>query len=141
MKPTLLYRIASVLLIFFAAGHTVGFLKFKPPSPESVAVWNTMNDVHFLVGKAEYSYGGFYQGFGLFATIYLLFAAYLAWFLGGLARKNPQAIGSLGWAFFALQVASIALSAIYFFPLPIVLSVLVTICVGWAAWRVQGART
>ena len=29
MTATLLYRIAAVVLIFFAAGHTVGFLKFK----------------------------------------------------------------------------------------------------------------
>ena len=115
MKPTVLYRIASFLLIFLAAGHTIAILKFKPPSPESETVWNTMNSVHFQVARGEYSYGGFYQGLGLFVTTYLLFAAYLAWYLGSMARQNPQAIGSLGWAFFALQFASIALSAIYFF--------------------------
>lgn len=140
MKPTVLYRIASFSLIFLAAGHTIAILKFKPPSPESETVWNTMNSVHFQVGRGEYSYGGFYQGLGLFVTIYLLFAAYLAWYLGGMARHNPQAIGSLGWAFFALHFVSIALSAIYFFLPPIVLSTLVAICVGLAAWGIQGAK-
>lgn len=140
MKPTVLYRIASFLLIFLAAGHTIAILKFKPPSPESETVWNTMNSVHFQVARGEYSYGGFYQGLGLFVTTYLLFAAYLAWYLGSMARQNPQAIGSLGWAFFALQFASIALSAIYFFLPPIVLSTLMAICVGLAAWGIQGAK-
>jgi hypothetical protein len=140
MKPTVLYRIASVLLIFLAAGHTIAILKLKPPSPESEAVWKSMNSVHFRLGRGEYSYGGFYRGIGLFVTIYLLFAAYLAWYLGGMARHNPQAIGSLGWAFFALQLASIALSAIYFFLPPIVLSTLVAICVGLAAWGIRGAK-
>jgi len=140
MKPTVLYRIASVLLIFLAAGHTIAILKFKPPSSESETVWNTMNSVHFQVGGGKYSYGGLYRGLGLFVTIYLLFAAYLAWYLGGMARQNPQAIGFLGWAFFALQFASIALSATYFFLPPIVLSTLVTLCVGLAAWGIQGAK-
>ncbi len=38
MSPTLLYRIAAALLLLFAAGHTLGFLAFKPPSPEGLAV-------------------------------------------------------------------------------------------------------
>jgi hypothetical protein len=140
MKPTLFYRIASGLLIFFAAGHTIGFLTFKPPSPEGTAVWSSMNNVHFPVGRGEYSYGGFYVGFGLFATLYLLFAAYLAWNLGRMARKDPQAIGSLGWAFFALHIVSIGICAIYFFPPPVVLSALVSICTGLAAWGNERTR-
>lgn len=140
MKPTLLFRIASILLILFAAGHTIGFLKFEPPTLEGMVVWRGMNNVHFPVGRAEYTYAGFYRGFGLFATIYLLFAAYLAWHLGGLARKNPQAIGSLGWSFFALQLASIGVSAIYFLPPPVVLSALVAACAGLGSWGVQKAK-
>jgi hypothetical protein len=99
MNATLLYRIASVLLVVFAVGHTVGFLKFTPPTPEGVAVRDAMNGVHFHLGGGQYSYGGFYTGFGLFATIYLLFAAFVAWHLGGLAARSPQAIGALGWFF------------------------------------------
>ncbi len=137
MKPTWLYRIASVLLVILAAGHTIAILKFKPPTAESETVWNTMNSVHFKVGRGEYSYGSLHRGLGLFATIYLIFAAYLAWYLGAMARQNPQAIGFLGWAFLALQLASFALTAIYFFLPPIIVSALVAICVGLAAWSVQ----
>jgi len=139
MKATLLYRIAAVLLILFAAGHTIGFLKFKPPTPEAAAVWDAMNHVHFQVGRASFSYGGFYIGFGLFATAYLLFSAFLAWYLGGLAATNRQAIGALGWAFFMLQLASLALSWSYFFLPPVVLSALVAACTGWAAWQVKSS--
>jgi hypothetical protein len=139
MKATLLYRIASVLLILFAAGHTVGFLRFKSPSPEGRAVWEAMNDVHFQVRGASFSYGGFYIGFGLFVTAYMLFSAFLAWHLGALASKNPQAIGALGWAFFAVQVASLILSWIYFSAPPVVFSALVAACLGWAAWLVTRA--
>jgi len=43
MKAVTLYRIASVLLVLFAAGHTFGFLKFKPSSAEGLAVRDAMN--------------------------------------------------------------------------------------------------
>ncbi len=140
MSATLLYRIASVLFVLFAAGHTVGFLKFQPPTPEGLAARDAMNNVYFEVSGARFSYGGFYVGFGLYVTVYLLFAAFLSWHLGGLASQNPQAIGALGWMFFAVQVASLVLSWKYFFLPPTVLSGLVAVCLGWAAWLVQSAR-
>ncbi len=140
MNATLLYRIASVLLLLFAVGHTIGFLNFKPPTPEGVAVRDAMNNVHFQVRGGNFTYGGFYIGFGLFATAYLLFSAFLAWHLGGLAQNNPQAIGALGWAFFAVQMVSLVLSWIYFFVPPAVFSALVAACLGWAAWLVQSAN-
>lgn len=140
MSATLLYRIASVLLFLFALGHTIGFLKFKPPTPEAVAVRDAMNNVHFQVRSATYSYGGFYIGFGLCVTAYLLLATFLAWHLGGLASSNPKAIGALGWAFFVVQVAILALSWLYFSLVPTVSSALIAACLGWAAWLVQGAK-
>jgi hypothetical protein len=137
MSATLLYRIATIVLVLFAAGHTFGFLKFSPPNPEGIAVRDAMDSVHLQVGSAKVTYGGFYRGFGLFCTTYLLFAAYIAWYLGGLAKSNPQAIGALGWVFFALQLVGLALSWIYFLPPPVVLSAIVAVCTGWAAWLVN----
>ena len=140
MNATLLYRTASILLLLFAAGHTFGFLSFKPPSPEGLAVRDAMNTVHFKVGRATFSYGGFYVGFGLFIGVYLIFSAFLAWYLGDLAGREPQAIGSLGWAFFALQLASLILSWMYFSAAPALFSALLALCLGWAAWLVHAAR-
>lgn len=137
MTATLLYRIAAVIFIVFAAGHTIGFLKFKPPNAEGVAVMEAMNNVRLAVGSGKRTYTDFYRGFGLFCTAYLLFSAYIAWYLGGLAKNSPQAIGTLGWIFFALQLASIALSWIYFLPPPVILSTLAALCTGWAAWLVK----
>lgn len=136
MKALTLYRIASVLLVLFAAGHTVGFLKFKPSSAEGLAVRGAMNNVHFQVGGSTFSYGGFYTGFGLYITLYLLFSAFLAWHLGSVTNSNPQAIGVLGGVFCAVQVVSLILSWKYFSAAPAVFSAAVAICLGWAAWLV-----
>ena len=135
MTATLLYRIAAVIFILFAAGHTFGFLKFKAPTPEGEAVRTGMSRVAFKVGAKEFTYGGFYRGFGLYITAYLLFSAFLAWQLGTMARQAPQAIGLLGWMFCALQVAGLVLSWIYFFPVTVVFSAVVAGCLGWAAWQ------
>ncbi len=138
MKAVTLYRIASVLLVLFAAGHTVGFLKFKPPTAEGLAVRDAMNNVHFQVRGSSFSYGGFYTGFGLYITLYLVFSAFLAWHLGNVASNSPQAIGALGWVFCAVQVVSLILSWKYFSAAPTILSAAVAICLGWAAWLVAG---
>jgi hypothetical protein len=139
MTATLLYRIASLLLVLFAVGHTVGFLKFNPPTPESIAVRDALDSVQFPIGNGKFTYGGFYRGFGLFCTAYLLFTAFLAWYLGGMAHSNPAAIVALSWIFFALQLASVGLSWRYFLVPPIVLSVLIAVCSGWASWLIQQA--
>jgi hypothetical protein len=127
MKAAYLYRIAAVLLVLFAAGHTVGFLTFKPPTAEAMAVRDAMRDVHFQVRNADLSYGGFYRGFGLFVTVYLLFSAFLALHLA----RTP--IRALGWGLAAVQILSLALSWIYFSAAPALFSGVVALCCGWAA--------
>jgi len=139
MKATILYRIAAVVFVLFAVGHTVGFLSFKAPTPEGRAVRESMDTQRFQVKGASLSYGGFYTGFGLSATANLVFSAFLAWHLGTLAAKNPSAIGLLGWAFCALQIVGVVLSFVYFSTPPAVLSAAVTLCLGWAAWLVTAA--
>ena len=133
MNATLLFRIASVVLVLFAAGHTFGFLRFKAPTSEGVAVHEAMARVVFDIKGKRFSYDRFYVGFGLVITIELLFSAYVAWHLGVLASDNPAAIGSLGWAFCAMQFAVLVLCWMFFFPITAVFSGVVTVCVVWAS--------
>jgi hypothetical protein len=137
MAATWLYRIAAIIFVLFAVGHTFGFLSFRPPSPEGLAVYDSMNRVHFVVEGHSYSYGEFYRGLGLSCTVSMILSVFLCWHLGELARTNPQGIGILGWVFFLAQVAGVVLSFLYFGLPPMVLSLMVTILVGAAAWLAQ----
>ena len=139
MTATLLYRIAAVVLVLFAAGHTFGFLSFRPSSAEGLAVYDAMNSVHFEFNGAARSYAEFYTGFGLMVTAYLLFSAFLAWHLGGLAARQPRAIGVLAWAFVVVQLASLVLSVLYFFLVPALLCAATLVCLLWAAWLLRNA--
>lgn len=100
MTATTSYRIAAGLFLLSAAAHTVGVLTMTPPTAEAIAVHDAMNNVHFTVNGSTFSYGGFYTGFGLFISAYLIFSAFLAWRLGAFAIDYPKAIGTLGWSFF-----------------------------------------
>ena len=124
-----LYRIAAIVLVLFAAGHTAGFLTFKPPSDAGLAVREAMHGATFQLDGRSYTYEGFYKGFGLFVTAEMLFAAFVAWYLGA----HPGN-GALGWALAALQAASLVLSVIYFFPVTWIFSAVILVCVAWAAW-------
>lgn len=134
MKATILFRIAAVLFVLFALGHTFGFLSFKPPTQEGQAVFDAMNNVHFEADGKIFSYGGWYRGFGLSATASMLFEAFLAWYLGSMAKRGSREVAIIGWAFFLWQLFGVVLAWIYFGIPPMVLSMLVTLLVGAATW-------
>lgn len=137
MTPATLYHIASAILILFAAGHTLGFLRFTPATAEGRSVKDTMDSVRFPLGSRSYSWGGFYRGFGIYITAYLLFSAALASHFASLAQTDPQAIGLMGWALCLLQVVGLVLSWLYFAPITAIFSALAAGCLGWAAWLVR----
>jgi hypothetical protein len=135
MSATLFYRIAAGLLIFFALAHTAGMVSSKSPSPEIAMVRHAMKDIHFQQMGSTNSFYGYYLGFGLSLSAYLLFAAVVALHLARLAKRNPAAIGGLGWALVAVQAALFVICCVWFFAAPIVTSGLIVVCVGIAATR------
>ncbi|MES2391336.1 MAG: hypothetical protein V4555_06835 [Acidobacteriota bacterium] len=126
MKATIFYRIATVLLLLFAVGHTIGFLTFVPPTPEGVAVWDAMNRVTFSVDGVAYSYGHFYRGLGLSVTVCLLFEAWLAWMLGAMTKRGVD-VRPITAAFVLLHAVGAVLAWMYVGMPPLVLSVLLVI--------------
>ena len=98
MSTKSLYRASAVLFVVFAVAHTVGFLTFTPPSQDGVSVRDAMERVQFTVAGSTFSYGAFYRGFGLSATVSMLFEAFLAWQLGWIAQLAPSAAVSVTWA-------------------------------------------
>jgi hypothetical protein len=133
MSATLLYRSAAIVLLIFAVGHTMGFMTFQPSTSDGLAVSAAMSSVHFDLSGSSRTYAELYTGFGLTVTAYLLFAAFLAWHLGSLARTKPRAIGALAWVFVAVQLAGLGLSIRYFFLLPILFGGVVVLLLAWAA--------
>lgn len=129
-----LYRVSAALLLFFAVGHTLGFLSFEAPTAAGKAVYADMAATTFDAGGRVSSYRDFYVGFGLSVSAYLCFAAYLAWYLGRRASRTPVARDSLAWVLVALQAAILVLTGWYFSIVPTTLSALTLATTALAAW-------
>lgn len=133
MKAPILYRIASVLLLLFAAGHTFGFRQ-NNPEWRAGAVLALMRSVHFDAQGFNRTYWDFFSAFGLFFSAFLLFAAVLAWLLARLPAETLARVRSIAWALAICFVAITVLSWIYTFTIPIVFSTLITVCLLAAVW-------
>ncbi len=136
MKYFNLYRISTYLLIIFAVTHTFGgLLSKKSLGPEADAVLASMKEVHFNFMGADSTYYGFYFGFGLVTTLFLLFSAVVTWYLGGLRPEERVSLSPISWALFVSYVLMAVLSWVYFFAGPGVTSTIVAVLLGIACIR------
>jgi len=133
MKPALLYRIASGLLVLFAIGHTLGFRQVDP-GWGAEGVVGALKSLRFDVQGFTRTYWDFYTGFGLFVTVFLVFAAVLAWQLGSVPQNVLRAMPVVPWTLALSFMGVTFLSWRYFFVVPIAFSAVITLCLLLAAW-------
>jgi hypothetical protein len=133
MKASLFYRIAAVLLLFFAAGHTLGFRQ-SDPSWGVETLLGAMRSIHFDVQGFRRTYWDLFVAAGFSVGVFYLFAAILAWQLGGLPAATLAFMRGTTWAFAVCFAAITVVSWRYLFILPIVFSAVITVCLIAAAW-------
>src|SRR6202045_5317772 len=133
MKASMFYRIAAVLLLLFAVGHTLGFRQSDPQWGVD-ALLGSMRSIHFDAQGFTRTYWDFFSAFGLLFSAFLLFAAVLAWLLGRLPAETLARVRSIAWALAICFVAVTALTWRYAFTTPLVFSTLITVCLIAAAW-------
>jgi hypothetical protein len=133
VKARIFYRISAVVLLLFAAGHTFGFRQNNPQWGAD-AVLGLMRSVQFDAQGFTRTYWDFFSAFGLFTSVFLLFAAVLAWQLSRLPAETLARVRSIAWTLAISFVAFTALTWRYAFTTPLVFSVVVTVCLIAAAW-------
>jgi hypothetical protein len=133
MKASMLYRIAAVLLLLFAVGHTLGFRQSDPLWGVD-ALLRSMRSIHFDMQGFDRTYWDLFVAAGFSVGVFYLFAAILAWQLGGLPVATLALMRGTAWAF-ALSFAAITVvSWRYLFVIPIAFSIAITVCLSAAAW-------
>lgn len=133
MKASMFYRIAAVLLLLFAIGHTVGFRQSDPTWGVDALV-GSMKSIHFDVQGFNRTYWDFFEGAGFTVGVLYLFSAILAWQLGGLPAATLAHMRGTAWAFAVCFAAITVLSWKYFFVLPLAFSIAITVSLTAAAW-------
>ena len=91
MTTTKWLRISSIITLLYAAGHTLGGLKYWSPMGDN-AVLQAMRTVHFDTMGVNRSYLDFYMGFGYALLVSQVMLAILLWQLATLARTNTQMV-------------------------------------------------
>jgi hypothetical protein len=132
-KHLTLFNLATLILVLFDLGHTLGGVLFhKSSSPGEQAVLDTMTSTHFVFNGADCTYMGFHTGYGLLTTILLTLSAFLTWYLG--KHEGSQELRPVTWALFIGYIAVAIISWKYFFAGPGTMATAVAIILGWKSF-------
>lgn len=132
MKASLFYRIASVLLLLFAIGHTLGFRQSDPAWGVD-ALLASMHSIHFKVQGFSRSYWDLFVAAGFTISVFYFFSAILAWQLGSLPADTLAHMRGIAWLFALAFAVGTVVSCLYLFMLPIAFGIVITICLASAA--------
>ncbi len=127
MKAGLIYRIASILLLILAIGHTLGFLRADPKWGVD-SLLSTMQLLRFDVQGFSRTYWDFFVGSGFIISAFLVFSAVFAWQLGGLPRETLVLMRGPAWALVACFFVVTIVNWRYFFVTPLIFSIAITLC-------------
>jgi hypothetical protein len=133
MKASIFYRIAAALLLLFALGHTLGFRQTDPMWGVD-ALLDSMRSIHFDVQGFNRTYWDLFSAAGFSVGVFYLFAAILAWQLGGLPAATLALMRGTAWAFALCFAGITVVSCRYLFILPIAFSLAIASCLTAAAW-------
>ena len=134
MSARLVYRIAAVLLVLFAVGHTLGFSRVADPTWGVDALLASLRSTHFVADGFRRTWWDFYLATGYIAGLFYLFGAVLAWQLGGLPGTALKRLRGVTWGFALCFAAITAVSWLHLFLIPIAFSAVITLTLALAAW-------
>lgn len=137
MTPRLLLRLSTGLLILFFTGHALGSLAAPSRGAAEDAVVASMQGYHFDIMGVTRSHWDFYQGLNHYLTAALVVFILMLVITTRLADRSPTDARPLVWALAMGQGLFAALSWMYFFPAPAVMTTLATVLLGSAASRLR----
>ena len=143
MNVPLLLRIASVITLLYFAGHTAGMPWTPFTSPEAMSVVEAMKTQSFEAKGFKGTYWGFYFGFGVIISVFLLVEAVVLWQVASLAKKDPSRVRPIVAAFLLGYIVNAVLAWKYFSVVPAVMAAAIALCLAIAlvlAGRTKGPQ-
>ncbi|HEY0883119.1 MAG TPA: hypothetical protein VGD87_16405 [Archangium sp.] len=133
MKP---FKVAAGLLVIYCFMHTAGgMLSQESLGPDSDRVFEQMKLVHFDFNGSASSWYGFWFGFGLMFSAFLVMSAFVAWKLDGVSRESWPEVSFVAWALVATHAVCTVLAFRYFFAGPGTFGVLISALLALGAVR------
>lgn len=132
MKTSTFLRIASIITLFYFAGHTSGIPWTPDTGSESLKVIDAMKGHTFDVVGSTRTYWDFYFGFGVIISLFLLMQAVVLWQLASLAKTDARRVRPIVASFLIAFIINTVLAWKYFFVIPLVTSIAISICLLFA---------
>ncbi|PYX34185.1 MAG: hypothetical protein DMG80_03120 [Acidobacteria bacterium] len=132
MKSSTFLRIASLITFFYFAGHTASIPWTPAVGPGEASVLEAMKAHSFNVLGSNRTYWDLYFGFGVIISGYLLVQAVVLWQLGSLAKREPAQVRAIVASFLVAFIVNAFLSWKYFFVIPLINAILISVCLGLA---------
>jgi hypothetical protein len=137
MKPSTLYRLGALVLLFHATGHTFGGVVFyHAHTPAEASVIQAMQASRVDIMGVTRSLWDFYYGWGLAVGALSYVLAGMVWMLGRPAARPAEDLGGLTALAIAGCLSQTLLCVRYFFLLPALLTLSAAILCG-VAWLRQ----
>jgi hypothetical protein len=131
MKPFALVRVAAIVALLYAAGHTMG-APWSEQTPDTAAMLHTMKTFHFDAVGSSRTYWDFYFGFGLSISVFMFTQGIVLWLVATQTRTHAERMRPIIAVFAISFIANAVLAGVYFFIVPCVMAAIIAICLAWA---------
>lgn len=126
MKHFTWFRVAACLTLLFCAAHTAGgMLAQKSLGPAADAVFAAMKSTHFEFNGADSTWYGFWFGFGLTVSAFLLLVAITALVLDRVTPEAFSQVKVIAWALVGAMAFNGIIAWRYFFAGPTAFSIVI----------------
>src|SRR5215470_16059136 len=122
MRAKLFLRSAAILTLLLGIGHMMGRPWTPANDPLANAVVAAMKSHTMHVMGFDRTFMDFYGGFGLILGVNLLAGGVILWMLADLVSTEPIRTRRIAVVFLVMNLVITAISGIYLFTAPLVLS-------------------
>jgi uncharacterized membrane protein len=141
MSTRSLLRIASIVVLLFGIGHTLGYPWVGDVSAQQFDQISAVRSITAVTQGFSRSYWDFHIGFGIIISLLFLVQSIIFWRLGELGRHEPKSARFVAAVFGVLYAGCTVVNFMFFFWAPIVCSSILSVCLMTASlrtWRNPG---
>jgi hypothetical protein len=135
MRTQSLLRVASIIVLLFGIGHTIGYPWVGDVSTRQFDQISAVRSITAVTQGFLRSYWDFHIGFGITISLLFLVQAIIFWQLGSFGQSEPKSARFVAALFGVFYIACTVVNFMFFFWAPIVCSAILSACLVAASMR------